>query len=88
MKVKYSATFIRMYKKLADELKEEVKEKVSLFTDESNHTKLKVHKLKGRLEGRYSFSVNYKIRIVFIYTSKKPKEATLLAIGDHDIYKE
>jgi Txe/YoeB family toxin of Txe-Axe toxin-antitoxin module len=50
----------------------------------TNHRRLKVHKLKGKLSGCYVCSVNYKIRIVFSYT--KEKDILLLAIGDHDIY--
>lgn len=88
MKVKYSASFIRMYKKLPIDLREEVREKISLFKDQKNHHSLKVHKLGGRLKGRFSFYVNYKFRIVFTYTSRKPKEATLMAIGDHDVYSK
>jgi plasmid maintenance system killer protein len=50
-----------------------------------NHSSLKVHKLNGPLKGSYSFSVNYKIRIIFQYVSKK--EVVLLTVGDHKIYK-
>lgn len=71
-----------MYKKLDTNLKEEVKEKISLFKNTINHEKLKVHKLKGALENTYSFSVNYKIRVVFEYESKNV--ANLLFVGDHD----
>jgi len=36
------------------------------------------------VKGRWSFSVNYKIRIVFVYAEKN--EVALLIIGDHNIY--
>lgn len=65
---------------------EEALEKIELFRDPKNHVNLKVHKLKGRLNEGYSFSVNYKTRIVFTYTNKKPKGVELHAIGDHDVY--
>jgi mRNA-degrading endonuclease YafQ of YafQ-DinJ toxin-antitoxin module len=81
----YTPSFVRQFKNLPKDLMEEVYEKINLFKNEKNHKALKVHKLKGRLSGRYGFSVNYKYRIVFIFTTKK--EATFLAIGDHDIYK-
>jgi mRNA-degrading endonuclease YafQ of YafQ-DinJ toxin-antitoxin module len=71
-----------MYKKLNVHLQEEVKDKVALFLNQTNHLKLKVHKLKGELEGRYSFSINYKIRIVFRYEDEHT--ATLLYVGSHD----
>ncbi len=80
--VRYTATFLRMYKKLYPHLKEEVKEKINLFQDTSNHQKLKVHKLQGRLDNVYSFSVNYKIRIIFEY--EKADIVNLLQVGSHD----
>lgn len=86
MDVSYAPTFVRMFKTLPDDLQEEVIEKIKLFQNQVNHKSLKVHKLSGRLKGRLSFSVNYKTRIVFVYLPKKPREAFLLAIGDHDVY--
>ena len=80
--VRYAPTFIRMYKRLNAHLKEEVKEKIFLFKDEKNHSTLKVHKLKGNLKNIYSFSINYKIRIVFEYEDKTT--VNLLYIGSHD----
>lgn len=67
-------------------LQEEAFEKIELFKDPGNHRTLKVHKLQGALRGHFSFSVNFKTRIIFVYLSTKPKEAYLLAIGDHSIY--
>lgn len=85
MEIIYSPSFIRQFSKLEKDLQEEVVEKIELFQENPKNRQLKVHKLKGRLKGRYSFSVNYKTRIVFLYTSKR--EAALLAVGDHDVYK-
>jgi mRNA-degrading endonuclease YafQ of YafQ-DinJ toxin-antitoxin module len=85
MEVSYKPSFVRQYKILEPELQMEVKEKIGLFSNRENHEQLKVHKLKGRLSGRYSFSVNYRFRIVFAYLSRD--SAALLAIGDHDVYK-
>lgn len=84
MDVAYSPSFVRQFKALDPALQEEVLEKIALFRERKNHPYLKVHKLQGRLAGRYSFSVNYRFRIVFSYRSKK--EAVFLAIGDHTVY--
>ena len=86
MQVFYTAAFIRMLAKLPGALQEEALEKIELFRLEKNHTRLKVHKLTGALHGRWSFSVNYKTRIVFVYRKSKPVSALCHAIGDHDIY--
>lgn len=87
MQVSYTASFIRMFGKLPIALQEEAWEKIELFSEEKNHTHLKVHKLGGRLEGWFSFSVNYQTRIIFHYLKASPKEARLDAIGDHDVYR-
>ena len=73
-----------MFSKLETDLQEEALEKIGLFSNPTNHIQLKVHKLKGVHQQHYSFSVNYKHRIVFMYITKR--EAVLIAIGDHDIY--
>ncbi len=85
MEIEYKPTFIKQYACFESSLKQEIKEKIELFKDKKNHKQLKVHKLKGKLSKYYSFSVNYKYRIVFAYQSKS--RAALLAVGDHDIYK-
>ena len=71
-----------MYKGLEPALKVEVKEKISLLQNKDNHSLLKVHKLNGNFKKHYSFSVNYKIRIIFEY--ENINTVNLLYIGDHD----
>ncbi len=85
MVIRYKPSFVREFKKLPTELQEEALEKIDLFKDAENHIKLKVHKLKGRLAGIYSFSVTYSHRIVFSFESKDT--VVFLAVGTHDIYK-
>ncbi len=85
IEITYKPTFIRQYKKLPQELQQEIKEKIQLFQKDHAHSFLKVHKLRGPLKGFLSFSVNYKYRIIFQYESKI--EVVLLAVGDHDVYK-
>lgn len=84
MKIFFKPTFVRQFKQLDLGLQEEATEKIELFKDKKNHKQLKAHQLHGRLVGWYSFSVNYKTRIVFSYLEKN--EAVLLAIGDHTVY--
>lgn len=86
MEIAYTPGFLRLLKSLPDDLRYEAREKIEQFRNPENHSVLKVHKLRGKLHGRYSFSVNYKTRIVFSYLGAKRKEALLLTIGDHDIY--
>jgi len=84
LEIRYKPSFVRQYKKMSKALQEEIKEKIELFRQNSNHSFLKTHKLKGRLQSFQSFSVNYEYRIIFEYESKNT--AVLLAVGNHDVY--
>jgi mRNA-degrading endonuclease YafQ of YafQ-DinJ toxin-antitoxin module len=79
--VVFTPSFLRQLKSFEITLQEEAIAKVELFKNIKNHRALKVHKLKGRLKGRWSFSVNYRLRIVFSYISKR--KVIMLAVGDH-----
>lgn len=85
IKVIYAPVFVRQFRKLHKSLQDEVAEKIELFKDSSNHESLKVHKQHGKFAKCYSFSVNYKYRIVFEHGIKN--HVHMLAIGDHDVYK-
>jgi len=84
--VVYTPKFVRQYKKLNSLIKEEIKQRIVLFKKDSNSPRLKVHKLHGDLAVSWSFSIDYKYRIVFKYMSRN--EVILLAIDDHDVYKK
>ncbi len=86
MQLQYAPKFLKQLNKLEPALQKETLAKIELFKDRKNHKTLEVHKLKGRLTGSFSFSVNYKYRIVLDYISKN--KAVLLTIGDHDVYKK
>jgi addiction module RelE/StbE family toxin len=86
MQVSFTPQFRRQFKKLSQALQEEAFEKMERFEDLDQHEALRVHKLKGRMEGRWSFSVNYRYRIVFMWEIKN-ESAVLLAIGDHAVYQ-
>ena len=86
MEVYFKPTFVRQFKILEEGLQDEALEKIELFKKPKHHKYLKVHKLKGQLKQYYSFSVNYKTRIVFQYLSNN--KAVLLAVGDHAVYKK
>lgn len=85
MIVRYKPSFIREFKKLPIEIREEALEKMELFRNIDNHQKLKVRKLNGRLKDFYSFSITYSHRIVFQHEAKD--EIVFVAVGNHDVYK-
>lgn len=85
LEVEYAASFVRQFKKLDHVLQDEILERIELFKNKKNHQSLEVHKLHGALAKRYSFSINYRARIIFKYARNK-KVAQLLAVGGHEIY--
>jgi mRNA-degrading endonuclease YafQ of YafQ-DinJ toxin-antitoxin module len=58
--------------------------KIEDFKDPQKHAQLRVHKLHGRFSGYQSFSVNHRVRVVFLFITKN--EARLHLIGGHKIY--
>lgn len=87
MRVFLKPGFTRLFDELPAEIKEEAYEKIELFKDSKNHRQLHVHKLHGRMKNYYSFSITYKVRIVFQYEDRAKKVAILFSIGSHDIYQ-
>ncbi len=85
LEIRYTPEFVRTYSKLERDLQLEIKSKIELFKNTNNHRSLKVHKLHGRLKNRFSFSINYKFRVIFEYI--KNKTVALVTVGSHDIYK-
>lgn len=85
MNVALAPQFKRQFKKLPAALQEEAVEKIEQFKNADNHASLRVHKLKGELASRLSFSVNYRYRIIFMWETPNTS-AILLAIGDHTLY--
>jgi mRNA-degrading endonuclease YafQ of YafQ-DinJ toxin-antitoxin module len=84
IQVSFKPSFIKQINKLEQSLIEEVLYKIGILKNSNDYTSLKIHKLHGKMKDKWSFSVNYQIRIVFEYETKK--EIVLLAIGDHDVY--
>lgn len=85
MDVSFTPQFRRLFKKLAPALQEEALEKIALFKESPSHESLHVHKLHGKLSKHFSFSVNYRFRIIFTWEIPN-KSAICIAIGDHALY--
>lgn len=87
MEVHITQRFWRRFKKLPPLLRKEALQRIEEFQDSQRHPYLNIHKLHGKLKDRWSFSVNYRYRVVFMW-EKKGESAILLAIGDHNVYDE
>jgi addiction module RelE/StbE family toxin len=83
--VNYSSFFKRRYQQLTEKQKTDFKKAIQLFIQDPFHPRLKTHKLKGKWEGFWSFSINYSDRALFKFSDKETVD--LISIGDHSIYR-
>ena len=51
--------------------------------DDPRHQRLRLHRLRGQLEGLWAARVTYRIRVVLILDEDQ-REITLLDVGTHD----
>lgn len=81
----YDAGFKDEFKKLPFVIKKKAIKIEKLFRENPFHPSLRLHKLKGKLEGTWSISVDRKYRIIF----KPLKDGVILfaSIGTHSIYE-
>ena len=60
--------------------------RLQLFQKDPFNSQLKTHKLSGKLENYWSFSVDYQTRIMFEFVDEN--SVGLIDIGPHKIYKQ
>ncbi|MCF7905913.1 type II toxin-antitoxin system mRNA interferase toxin, RelE/StbE family [Candidatus Gracilibacteria bacterium] len=82
--LQYKPKFLRQFKKLSPEIQILAVQKIRLLRKDLFLPELKTHKLKGRFDGVFSFSVDFSHRIIF---HLEEGSITLLCIGTHKIYK-
>ncbi len=85
MKIYRSPIFKKRYVKIPQSVQDLALQKEILFRKNSHDPTLKTHKLKGKLHGQWSFSINRAYRIVFYYISDD--EVLFISIGTHEIYR-
>ncbi len=88
-KLVLSSSFKRAYKatiKYNPELKKRIEERLGLLATEPFNPILRTHKLKGKLLGAWSMTVDRDCRIVFSFETNKEteEEILLIDIGTHD----
>ena len=84
MRIFYSSKFEREYKRLPLRVKEKAEKLETLFRADPFDTKLKTHKLHGKLAGYSAFWIDRKYRIIFEFVDDEV--VWFHAIGDHSIY--
>jgi mRNA-degrading endonuclease RelE of RelBE toxin-antitoxin system len=80
----FTAKFLRSLKKLPVGVQDDVITSVEMFKHTSNHKKLNLHKLGGRMKKYHAFSANYTHRVI-IRIHKNT--VYFLDVGTHDVYK-
>jgi mRNA-degrading endonuclease YafQ of YafQ-DinJ toxin-antitoxin module len=86
MQVAFSSSFKRAFKKKVKgrkEIEELFWEAAALFIQDPFHSSLKTHKLSGKLDKLWSFSIEYNLRVVFYFENNMSK-AVFTDIGSHD----
>jgi len=64
------------------ELKRKFIKSIKLFSTDPFSKQLRTHKLTGRLQGLWAFSVDYDVRVIFSFTNEN--EVLLIDIGGHE----
>jgi len=86
MQIFYSSQFAREYKQLPSDIKEKAKKKEKIFRKNQFDRRLKTHKLKGKLDEFWAFSVDFHYRIIFKFQDSNT--VRFYVIGDHSIYRK
>jgi len=84
VKIRLSGKFEVSYKELlllSPELKDVIWKRINLFREKPLDTRLYNHLLKGKLKGKWAFSVTNDIRIVYEWKTKNV--VRFLAVGKH-----
>ncbi|OGY42756.1 MAG: hypothetical protein A2Y67_02450 [Candidatus Buchananbacteria bacterium RBG_13_39_9] len=85
MEIVYSSKFAREYKKLPIKAKIQAEEHEKIFRQNPRDPKLNTHKLHGRLNEFWSFSIGNKYRIIFEFGNNHT--IYFHSVGNHDIYQ-
>ena len=83
--IRVSREFKKSYRKLHSHIQSIAEKKEFWFRNNAFDVRLHTHKLKGELEGFWSYSVNYSYRVLFRFINDQ--EVLFYDIGTHDIYK-
>jgi mRNA-degrading endonuclease YafQ of YafQ-DinJ toxin-antitoxin module len=81
----YTSKFGRNFRRLDRKVQIKAARKEKIFRQNPFDPRLKTHRLKGVWRDFYSFSVDYRYRIVFTFESRD--KVTFVDIGDHSVYR-
>ena len=84
MHLEATRTFLRLYKKLPNDVQGQAKKTLTLFVENPSHPSLRHRKMAGQ-GNIYELSVSISYRITY---EKTGETAILRKIGTHDILKQ
>lgn len=85
IEIAFENSFKRSYRRKISgnqERQKRFKQKLALFQNNPFESSLRTHKLSGKLQELWSFSVEYDLRIVFYFVDEN--KVVFLDIGTHD----
>jgi addiction module RelE/StbE family toxin len=85
IEIGFSSSFKRAFKKkisVDEKLEKLFWKKMEVFSNNPYEPSLRTHKLSGDLEGLWSFSITYDIRVIFTFLDKN--RVLLIDIGSHE----
>ena len=85
LKIHSTSEFEKSFRKLPQHIQNLAEKKDIWFRKDAFDPRLHTHKLKGELEGYWSYYVNRKYRILLRFL--KENEVIYYDIGTHDIYR-
>ncbi len=84
-KIHVTSEFGKSFSRLPVHVQDLAEKKDKWFRHDSFDARLHTHKLKGELEGYWSYSINRKYRVLFRFLNSD--EVIYYDTGTHDIYK-
>jgi mRNA-degrading endonuclease YafQ of YafQ-DinJ toxin-antitoxin module len=83
-----SPSFLRAARRVVKKdppLARDLQAALALLEEDAFDSRLRTHKLKGKLEGSWACSAGYDLRILFSFVTHEGEEAILLeTVGNHD----
>jgi len=83
--IAFTASFLKTLKRKFRKnpnLEKRFWERVDIFRHDPHDPRLKTHKLSGSMKDWWSFSVDYDVRVIVLFS--EPNKAVFADIGTHD----
>ncbi len=82
IKVEKHKEFKGYFEKLSEKQKRLFEMRINLMMTDPHHPLLRVHRLKGKMQGQYSFSLGGDLRVIFLWPEEN--RIVLHRVGTHN----